>query len=70
MSVLGDDNVPQMKVNYFKDNVEFVEMEADTGGMRESFGKHNLGIVLSDENNKEISKLVKKHKTENPIRSN
>ena len=70
MSVSGDDNVPQMKVNYFKDTPEFIEMEADTNGMRESFGKHNLGIVLSEDNIKEISKLVKKHKTENPVRSN
>ena len=57
-----------MKVNYFKDNVEFVQMEADTKGMTVSYGKNSLGIVLSEENVKEIGKLVKKHKTENPIR--
>ena len=70
MSVSGDDNVPQMKVNYFKDTPEFIQMEADTRGMTVSYGKHGLGIVLSEENAKEIAKLVKKHKTENPIRSN
>ena len=70
MSVSGDDNVPQMKVNYFKDAVEFIQMEADTSGMRESFGKHSLGIILSEDNTKEVAKLVKRHKTENPIRNN
>ena len=70
MSVSGDDNVPQMKVNYFKDPVEFTQMEADTRGMTVSYGKHSLGIILSEDNTKELSKLVKKHKTENPIRNN
>ena len=70
MSVSGDDNVPQMKVNYFKDTLEFIQMEADTRGMTESYGKHSLGIILDEDNTKEIAKLVKKHKTENPIRNN
>ena len=70
MSVSGDDNVPQMKVNYFKDTVEFIQMEADTCGMWESYGKNSLGIILDENNTKEISKLVKKYKTENPIRNN
>ena len=70
MSVSGDDNVPQMKVDYFKEAVEFIQMEADTCGMYPSYGKNSLGIILSVENAKEISKLVKKHKTENPIRNN
>ena len=71
MSVLPDDNgVPQMKVEYFKDPVEFKQMEADTRGMTKSFGKNSLGIVLSEDNAKEINKLVNKHETENPVRSN
>ena len=70
MSVSGDDNVPQMKVNYFKDPVEFTQMEADTRGMTVSYGRNSLGIILDENNTKEISKLVKKHKTENPIRNN
>ena len=70
MSVSGDDNVPQMKVNYFKEPVEFIQLEADTRGMTESYGKYSLGIILDENNTKEISKLVKKHKTENPIRNN
>ena len=70
MSVSGDDNVPQMKVDYFKDNVEFIQMEADTRGMTESYGKYGLGIILDENNTKEIFKLVKRHKTENPVRGN
>ena len=72
MSVSGDNDsdVPQMKVNYFKDPVEFIQLEADTRGMTESYGRNSLGIILSEDNTKEILKLVKKNKTENPIRNN
>ena len=72
MSVSGDSgsDVPQMKLIYFKEPVEFTQMEADTLGMTVSYGKHSLGIILSEDNSEELAKLVKKNKTENPIRSN
>ena len=72
MSVSDDSgsDVPQMKLNYFKEPVEFIQMEADTRGMTESYGRNSLGIIFSEDNTKEISKLVKKHKTESPIRGN
>ena len=73
MSVSGDDNVsgvPQMKITYFKDKPEFIQDEADTRGMNISYGKYSLGIILDENNSREIGKLVKKHKTENPVRNN
>ena len=72
MSVSGDNDsdVPQMKLNYFKDTPEFTQLEADTRGMLENYGKYSLGIILDENNTKEIGKLVKKYKTENPVRNN
>ena len=61
---------PKMKITYFKDNLEFIQNKADTPGMSMGYGKYSLGIKLDKEITKEIGKVVKKHKTENPIRGN